>query len=273
MRKAYLFYNPLAGGGRILEDLEALEFVLDEECVFCDMTKPETYEQTLFAMQKEDLLVLCGGDGTVSCFSNLIKDLNLESQIYYYPAGWHNDFARDFGKYDGCNPFCIHSALRDLPQVQLGNRTTSFLTGVLFQENRKIRRTSRKAVGYTEQNTPRQVCVTVDGARQCYENVHFAAVMYGRYCNGGMIPDPDRRRTDEDLSCVLIHSCGKLMGKYLIHQLQKGRCVHSRYYTRIRGSRIHLSFDQPVCVLCDGEKQAGITALDASSGRKGEREV
>jgi hypothetical protein len=76
MAKAYLFYNPLAGGGQILEDLEALEFVLDEETVLCDMTKPETYAQTLFGMNREDYFVVCGGEA-----EERSRNIDFEAQV------------------------------------------------------------------------------------------------------------------------------------------------------------------------------------------------
>ena len=44
MSKAYLFYNPLAGQGKAIEDLKLLEAILDaDDLVYCDMTKGETY--------------------------------------------------------------------------------------------------------------------------------------------------------------------------------------------------------------------------------------
>ncbi len=81
MARAFLFYNPLAGQGKILEDLDAMQFVLDEEVVLCDMTKPETYEQALFSMEQADYLVLCGGDGTLNRFVNDTAGIEILPEI------------------------------------------------------------------------------------------------------------------------------------------------------------------------------------------------
>lgn len=261
MKKAYLFYNPLAGDGKILEDLDALEFVLDEDCVHCDMTRPETYEETLFTMGKEDILVLCGGDGTLSRFVNLTGELQRNNDILYYPAGQNNDFARGRNRYYGCRPFPVSAMLQNLPRVRMGNREGRFLTGIYFAPNRKIRRTSREPSAY---NTPRTVTVTLDGAEHTYEKVSFAAVMYGKYCGGGMAPDPDRKPVDTDLSCVLLHGCGKWQTRYLLSQMRKGRKVTSQYLTIHRGRNIRVVFDAPVQLSADGEVQRDISEFSAS---------
>lgn len=259
---AFVFYNPLAAGGQILEDLEVLKFVLDEECVFCDMTKPETYGEALFSITSEDILILCGGDGTLNRFVNLTADLQRDHEIYYFPAGVSNNFARDFDRSYGCNPFPIIKHLRDLPRVTVGNRSECFLTGIVFRTNSKIRRTFTSNHRY---NTPMEVCATVDGNSYHYEKVHFLAVMYGKHCCDGMIPDPSRKRTDGDLSCVVIHGCRKLRAGYLLAKLRKGRKIRSRHLQVHRGGDIAISFSGPVSLLTDGQEQDGIQAFAASA--------
>ena len=76
MSKSYVFYNPLAGNGRCAEDIKALESIIKDEIVMCDMTKSTTYEETLFSMTAEDKLILCGGDGTLNRFINLTDGID-----------------------------------------------------------------------------------------------------------------------------------------------------------------------------------------------------
>lgn len=255
----YVFYNPLAGGGKILEDLDVLDFVLDEACIFCDMTKPETYGEALFAIKPEDILILCGGDGTLNCFANLTADLQINNEIYYFPAGERNNFARDFGRFYGCNPFPITKYLRTLPSVQLPNRKETFMTGIVFAAASGIRRTSREKKGY---NTPATLSAVVDGVSCQYEKVHFAAVVRGRFCDG-VIPDPSRKPTDGDLSCVVIHGCGRLRALYLKRRMQNGCKVHSRHLAIQKGNSVTLSFAAPVCLRVDGEEHPGVAIFTA----------
>ena len=161
MADAYIFYNPLAGGGQILEDLDALQFVLDDECVLCDMTKPETYGEALFSMKPEDYLVLCGGDGTLNRFVNLTAGLDRRNEILYFPAGEHNDFAADFGRRYGDNPFLVGRYIRSLPKLRTGEKETAFLTGVSFLPREK---------------QPLSLSVTADGKQLVFENVCLAQV-------------------------------------------------------------------------------------------------
>lgn len=268
MGKAYIFYNPLAGQGRILEDLEALAFVLDEECVLCDMTKPETFEEALFAMAEEDYLVLCGGDGTLNRFVNILADIHRPNEIYYYPAGNNNDFALDYGRIYGNNPFPVTDVLRNLPRVQIAGREGCFLTGIVFSDY-KFHGFSRKGRDYTEESNPLGIKVSADRVLHHYERVRFAALMEGRHCCSGLVPDPTRQRTEESLSCVLIHGCGKLTAKYLLWQLRKGRKPRSRHLTTLRGRDIRLHFSAPVTLYTDGELQTGVKELHARGKETG----
>ena len=262
MEKAYVFYNPLAGGGKILEDLELLPFVMDETCVFCDMTRPETYESALFAMDAEDPLILCGGDGTLNRFVNVMDGIHRPNQVLYYPCGQNNDFARNYGREYGCNPFPVTNSLKGLPRVSIGERKGIFLTGILFDT---VRRDSRKNAANIEKNKPCNLKITVDKALYHYEKVRFAAVMKGRYCGGGLLPDPQRHPTDRHLSCMVICGCGAGRAKALLRKLQKGIIPHSRNLYIRRGKQICLSFGQPVNIFTDGEPTVGVTEVFGES--------
>ena len=263
MEKAYVFYNPLAGEGKILEDLELFPFIINEDCVFCDMTKPETYEESLFAMDAEDPLILCGGDGTLNRFVNIMEGIHRPNCVFYYPAGENNDFARDFGREYGCNPFPVKKALKGLPRVSIGGRSGFFLTGILFDT---IRRDFPGNTANIEKDKPCNLKITADKALYHYEKVRFAAVMKGRYCGGGLLPDPYRQRTHRQLSCVVICGCGAGRAKALLQKLQKGTIPHSRHLHIHTGVRIGLSFGRPVSISTDGEIMTGVTQICATEG-------
>ena len=132
MAKAYIFYNPLAGNKSCVEDVKMLEIVLNDECIFCDMTRAETYENQLFFMDPEDYLILCGGDGTLNWFANLTKDVEIPNDILYFPTGTGNDFAHDLGKSYFDDPFSVSRYLKDLPTVTIKDNTYRFLHDIGF---------------------------------------------------------------------------------------------------------------------------------------------
>lgn len=131
MAKIYAFFNPLAGNGQCKEDVTLLEFFYDNIC-YCDMTLPETYETHLFALTPEDTLILCGGDGTVHRFLNLVQDTPIPCDILLFPLGQRNQFARRLHHRLGDAPFSIKQQLLHCPSVTVGNRTRCFLWGVEF---------------------------------------------------------------------------------------------------------------------------------------------
>jgi len=265
MGKAYIFYNPNAGDGKILEDLDALEFVLDDPCTACDMSRPETYCEALFAMEAEDYLVLCGGDGTLNRFVNLTGDLQRTNEIYYYPSGNGNAFALTHGYRYGCNPFAVTDSLRRLPTVAFKRKSERFVTGILFDATTKNRRLFKRGKAYTDLKT---VTISTDGVKRQFQKVQFLAVMYGKYCGGGFAPDPGRRRGEESLSLVVISGCGRQKAKGLLKQLRRGSAPHSACYTCIRANDLQITFDSMTCLQIDGETHSDVAAFTVKTHRK-----
>lgn len=79
MPKAYVLYNPLAGGGKVKHDLDALEVVIPHEVLFIDLTESGALERMLPMLEKEDYLILCGGDGTLNRFANETEHLAINT--------------------------------------------------------------------------------------------------------------------------------------------------------------------------------------------------
>lgn len=283
MAKAYIFYNPLAGNKSCMEDVKVLEIVLNDECVFCDMTRAETYENQLFFMDPEDYLILCGGDGTLNRFANLTKDVEIPNDILYFPTGTGNDFAHDLGKSCFDDPFPVSRYLKELPTVTIKDKTYRFLNGIGFgidgyccQVGDELRKKSDKPVNYTAiavkgllfHYKPTSATVTVDGEEHTYQKVWLAPTMYGRFYGGGMMPTPAQNRENEDktLSTMVFHSCGKLRTLMKFPSIFKG--THVRYKKNVdilSGHRITVKFDRPVALQVDGETVLDVTEYQATS--------
>lgn len=260
MAQAFLFYNPLAGGGAVLEDLSLLEFILDEPCIACDLTRPETYESALFSLKPEDYIVLCGGDGTLHSFVNLTKELELPNPVFCFPVGCSNDFAADFGKPFEANPFPVTQALKELPEITVKKRCMLFLTGVSFGVPvGTIRRTSFGKRGYTQ---PRNLSVTVrSGGRESrYDRVGMLFVLYGRHCAGGLTPIPGKERGT--LSVLLCHRCGKHRKGRLLRKLRRGQEITGeRGVSVLSGDDFYIAWNHPVPLWVDGEALESVTAF------------
>ena len=130
MSKNYVLFNPLAGNKRCGTEIKMIEAMLDGEILYCDMTKPETYSDILPEMQRGDILIVCGGDGTLNRFINLPYDYSEKNEVYYFPMGSGNDFAHELGHKYGDRPFNITKYLKDLPGVTVNGKTYKFLNGI-----------------------------------------------------------------------------------------------------------------------------------------------
>jgi len=284
MSKAYVFFNPLAGNGRCAEDVNTLKTLISDEIVMCDMTKSSTYEETLFSVDAEDNIILCGGDGTLNRFINLVDNVDdIKPDILYFPTGSGNDFAFDLGKARGDKPFSIKKYLKNLPSVTVNGKTYKFINGVGYgidgyccEEGDRIRATSDKKVNYTSiaikgllfKYKPTAAKVTVDGVEHTYKKVWIVPTMNGRYYGGGMMPTPDQTRDakDKKVSVMVFHDTGKLKTLMIFPSLFKGEHVkHKKAVDIFCGHEITVEFDSPRALQIDGETVLDVTSYTAMS--------
>lgn len=281
MAKAYIFYNPLAGNGKCAEEVQLLEAVIHDELVFCDMTKDDTYERALFSMEKEDYIILCGGDGTLNRFINLTDGVEIQNEMLYFPTGSGNDFAHDLGQKRGDNPFPVTAYLRGLPTVYVNNRKYRFLNGIGYgidgyccEVGDKLRETTDKPVNYTSiavkgllfHYKPTNATVTVDGVSHTYKKVWLAPTMHGRFYGGGMMPTPEQNRSSENntLSVMVFHGAGKLKALLVFPSIFSGKHIRHKKMVDVRtGYEITVTFDRPTALQIDGETILGVTSYTA----------
>ena len=192
MAKGCVIYNPLAGNGNAEEDAKLLQMVLDEELEYYDMTRITNYAAFLSGMEKDDYLVIVGGDGTLNRFVNDTTGIEVPQEILYFPTGSGNDFARDIGT--NGNPVVITQYLKNLPSVEVNGKRYRFINGVGFgidgyccQVDDELKKTPGKKVNYAAiaikgllfRFAARNAKVTVDGEEYAYKKVWIAPTMYG----------------------------------------------------------------------------------------------
>ena len=95
-----LIYNPNAMKGKIDEFVPHIKQRLLLRFPIVEvMSSPEVYGAESIAFKnapKFDIVLACGGDGTLDQFVNRIYGEELKCTVYFYPCGSGNDFARDF---------------------------------------------------------------------------------------------------------------------------------------------------------------------------------
>lgn len=283
MAKAYVLYNPIAGNGQFGELKSNLEELVSDELAVCDMTTDAAYEEKLLAMDADDYVIICGGDGTLNRFVNKIATLHIPNDVRYFPCGSGNDFAREFGKQKGDAPFSIKKYIEKLPTVTVNGESSYFINGVGYgidgyccEEGDKQRAVSSKPVDYTAiaikgllfHYKPTNAKVTVDGKEYEFKKVWIAPTMNGKYYGGGMMPAPAQDRENEEgkLSLMVFHGSGKIKTLMIFPSLFKGEHIkHEKYVTVLEGKDITVEFDGPRPLQIDGETRVGVSSYTAKS--------
>lgn len=285
MAKGYVLYNPQAGNGECEEDARRLETTLQDEVQFFDITRITNYAAFLGGMEKDDYLIIAGGDGTLNRFANDTAGIEIEQDILYLPSGTGNDFARDLEKEAVSEPFLVTRYLKELPLVEVRGKKYRFINGVGFgidgyccqvgDEQKKI---PGKKVNYTMiaikgllfHFNARNAKVTVDGKEYTYEKVWIAPVMHGRFYGGGMMAAPEQDRTAQNrkLSLMMFHGAGRLRTLCVFPGIFKGTHVkHTNMVAVHTGHEITVEFDRPTPLQIDGETILDVTCYTARSAK------
>lgn len=277
MGKGYVIYNPMAGNGKSKEEANLLPLVFDDELEYFDMTRITNYTAFLGGMEKDDYLVIAGGDGTLNRFVNDTDGIDIRPEILYFPTGTGNDFARELGA--SGNPVVVTPYLKNLPSVEVKGKRYRFINGVGFgidgyccQVGDELKKTPGKRVNYTAiaikgllfRFQARNAKVTVDGREYVYKKVWIAPAMHGKYYGGGMIPAPEQNRSSGKLSVMLFHGAGRLKTLCAFPGIFKGAHVkHTNMVAIHTGHEITVEFDRPTPLQIDGETILDVTGYTA----------
>ena len=284
MSKFYVLYNPYADNNTGAKKAERLKEIYgDKELEFIDITDVTDYKALADSLEKEDTIVICGGDGTLNRFANEIYDLNIENDILYYATGTGNDFLRDIDGVDGSLPFRINEYITNLPTVTVKGKTYRFINGVGYgidgycceigdklresNDGKKINYAGIAIKGLLFHYKPTSATVTVDGVTHTYKKAWLAPTMIGRYYGGGMMPTPHQTREQrcESISTCIIHDSGKLKTLMVFPSIFKGEHIkHTKIVDEFKGKSITVEFDRPVALQIDGETILNVTSYEAS---------
>ena len=291
--KYCILYNPLSGNGGAKERAEALKNKFGESVAYAiNMTEIENYSQVLSKYGKDDVIVICGGDGTLNRFANDTADLDIEADILYSATGTGNDFLVDLGVDKDADPFSVKKYLRNLPSVTVGGKTCLFMNGIGFgidgyccEEGDRLKaQAPEKPVNYSAiavkgvlgKYKPKNAKVTVDGVEYTYKKIWIAATMHGRFYGGGMMCAPDQDRLGEDRQNTLVvwHGSGKLATLMTFPSIFKGEHVKKTKMIAVhKGHEIAVEFNEPCALQIDGETVLGVTSYTVKSAAMVEAKV
>lgn len=288
--KYYVLYNPAAGRGEAKAEAERLSsMITDGELVYEDLTTyDEGIDELLSRLEREDKIILCGGDGTLNRFVNKLAGKNVQNEILYFACGSGNDFLRDVKENevaitatgeDGAMLVDMTPYIQKLPQVKVEGKSYYFLNGVGYgidgyccEVGDELRKKTEKPINYAGiaikgllfHYKPTQATVIVDGKEYSFKNVWLAPTMNGKYYGGGMIPAPEQRRENDDISVMVFHGKSKLKTLMIFPSLFKGEHVKkTKNVSVFSGKEITVKFNEPRTLQIDGETVIGVTEYTA----------
>jgi len=279
MAIAYIIYNKKAGDSRAFESINKLDVFIEDEVKYIEITKISDYRTFLNGLEREDYIILAGGDGTLNKFINNVDKIKFDNEVLYFPIGTGNDFARDLGYKKGSMPFSVRDYIKDVPTVTVNGKTYRFINGVgygldgycceigdIFKKSpeKKVNYTSIAIKGLLFHYKPTNAKVTVDGKEYSYKKVWIAPTMIGRFYGGGMMPTPDQHRFSDRLSTLIFHNSGKLRTLMIFPSIFKGKHTeHTENIDILSGKEITVEFDRPVSLQIDGETITNVLSYTA----------
>lgn len=278
----YLLYNPLSGKtNQSYESAMAYSKKVEQPTKLVNMTGILNFSDFFETLEPEDDVIIFGGDGSLNKIANELESGFLRNDVYYFPCGTGNDFARDVEKEDIAAPFLINHYIQDLPSVTVNGKKSKFINGVGFgidgyccevgdqvkSQSKLPNYTAIAIKGLLFHFKPVTATVVVDGYKTVFEKVWIAPTMYGRYYGGGMMPTPaqDRNALDKTVSLMVFHGSGKLKTLSIFPSIFKGEHIKKeKYVTVLQGKDITVTFNRPASLQIDGETVLNVTNYHVS---------
>ena len=270
--KYHILYNPVSDNGRGLEEAkEAVSLLEGAEITEQDITAVNANDYIRDNTAPDDIILICGGDGTLNRFANDVDVATIGRRIDFYATGTGNDFFRDLGLQKGDIAKDVNKYITGLPKVTVKGKTYRFFNGVGYGIDGYCCEVGdrMRAAGNTKFNyagiaikgllfyfKPANASVTIDGKTTEYKKVWLAPTMKGRFYGGGMMPVPNQDRNSEDglLSVLVWHDSGKLKTLSIFPGIFKGEHLKQvKFCNSFTGKSVHVRFDRPCALQIDGE--------------------
>lgn len=285
--KYCILFNPYSGHGGSQSRAEELKNSFGADSEVIDMTKIENCAEFLSGYGEDDVIVICGGDGTLNRFINNTDGIDIKCELLYAATGTGNDFLADLGKKAEDAPFSIKKYIKDLPVVTVNGQSYRFINGVGYgidgycceegdrckveKPGEPVNYTAIAIKGLLGKFKPANARIIVDGVEKSYKKVWLAPTMHGRYYGGGMIcaPAQDRLAEDKMNTLVVWHGSCKLPTLIAFPSIFKGEHVNKKKMIDVmKGHEIYVEFDRPCALQIDGETILGVTSYSVKSAAK-----
>jgi diacylglycerol kinase family enzyme len=273
----YILYNPLSNGGTCIAKADNIKEKLineNKEVTSISLLDIEHIQDFLNSLNKEDIIILVGGDGTLYHIANEIAGYNINNTVLLAKAGTGNDFYRDVKNEEVDGFVKIDQYITNTPSITVNNETLHFNNscgmGVDGDICERVNKSKRKGPINYFYNCLKAVLnfkkfklnLKIDGNEHVFEKTWFTVVMQGKYFGGGMKVAPEQNRTSEDLTVVVVHTVCVPLLICILPTIYSGKHVKFKKYVSIlKGKEIEIKTSLPQYAEFDGDITPGISEL------------
>ncbi len=263
-----VLYNPLSRNGSDPNFINKIINKLNKQgrkAEAYSLLDIEDVDSFVSGCDKDDRLIIVGGDGTLNRLANHIYGVDIKQDIFLYQAGTGNDFARSLKKKTKLIP--IKSYLQPLPVIQYGVIDQYFLNGagigldgyvghLVNTSTHKKNKFNyfRHAIEAFIKFKPLAADITVDDRSWREKKVWFVSVMHGAYFGGGMKIAPKARREEDALYLVVAKRAPKWLLFLIFPTIYLGWHVMLKPFVSFhKGSTFKITMSDPTYVQVDGD--------------------
>ncbi len=276
----YLLYNGLASSGTCKVKAEEYLTKEGEGTELVDLAELDKREW-IQKVTAEDIIILCGGDGTLNRFVNDLDDVEIPCPLLHYRAGTGNDFLVDLEEeLRTAEVGPINEYIKNLPTVKVKDIECKFINGIGYgidgmccEYADKMRAAGKNKVNYTslairlclfKYKAP-NATVYVDGEELKYKKVWLAASMNGRYYGGGMKVAPNQKRNSGKVTLAVVHNLGRIKLLTIFPKIFDGSYIkHKKHVAFHQANHIKVTFDAPMALQIDGETVLDVTEYEVN---------
>ena len=276
----YILFNPLSNGGTCIAKADKIKEKLiseNKEVTSISLLDIEHIQDFLDSLNKEDIIILVGGDGTLYHIANEIAGYNIHNKVLLAKAGTGNDFYRDV-KHEEVDGFVrIDQYITNTPSIKVNDETLHFNNscgmGVDGDICERVNKSKRKGPINYFYNCLKAVLnfkkfilnVKIDGEEYTFDKTWFTVVMQGKYFGGGMKVAPNQDRNSEDLTLIVVHKVCVPLLIIILPTIYTGLHVHFKRYVKIlKGKEIELKASYPQYTEFDGDITPNISEIKIS---------
>ncbi len=265
----YVLYNPKSKRGKIDKLLKQINKNLKgQEVTIGSLLDIKDVDEFLKSLDKEDKIIIVGGDGTLHYLANALMGKEIVQDILVTrKGGTGNDFVRSIKKGKKGHFIRINDYLKNLPKDIDGGKTTYFLNSVglgidayvcFLVEGNDGPKTEgnyfKSAYKAFRVSKPHNIKLTIDGVTTEHKKVWFSVVCNGKYFGGGMKISPKSKRLDDTLEVVVVKGVSKAILFMIFPSIYLG--IHGmfrKYVKFFKGSHIIIETDMHTHIQYDGE--------------------